>query len=129
MINKAKAIVNKSRNAKNVNATKLKIEAADNSTVTNDTVTSSDGAITQEDVDKAADEGKNIIKDQEVNEASKILENAKDTRDIEKSSSTGEVISVDDYNKKTNITETANEEATIETKNSTTVVTPVTPVK
>ena len=116
--------MNKTKNASRVNATKLKIDAdaSDASAETNDTISSSNGTLSDEDVTKSADEGKNIIKDQEVNEADKILENVNSTKDIEKKSITGDIISVDDYNNKTNITDVANDEATIETKNSTMIV-------
>lgn len=116
--------MNKTKSASRVNATKLKIEAdaADASAETNDTISSSNGTLSDEDVSKSADDGKNIIKDQEVNEAGKILENVNSTKDIEKNSVTGDIISVEDYNNKTNITDVANDEATIETKNSTMIV-------
>lgn len=62
------------------------------------------------------------MKDQEIKEADKILENMNDTKNIEKESTTGDVISEKEYNNKTNATEKAIEEATIETKNSTQVI-------
>jgi hypothetical protein len=48
------------------------------------------------------------VKDQEINEADKILENVNDTKNIEKESTTGDVISEKEYNNKINATEAAN---------------------
>ena len=70
------------------------------------------------------------MKDQEINEADKILENVNDTKNIEKESTTGDVISEKDYNKTTiNATKIANDEATIETKDTTQVIKNATPEK
>jgi hypothetical protein len=52
-----------------------------------------------------------------------------DTKNIEKESITGDVISEKEYNKKLNVTEVANEEATIETKNTSQVIKSANPEK
>ena len=72
-----------------------------------------------------------IVKDQEIKEAEKILENNNQTKDIEKESTNGDVISEKEYANKTNATEAAIKEeekaTTIETKNVTKVIKKVTP--
>jgi hypothetical protein len=65
-VKKAIKILNKSKNAKKVNATKVKIETIDNASNNSssiDTAPVSNGTITQEDVDKAENDGQDIVKD------------------------------------------------------------------
>jgi hypothetical protein len=53
------------------------------------------------------EDGKNIIKDQEIKEASGILETLNNTKNIEKDSETGPVVDAESITNKTNVTEEA----------------------
>ena len=120
---KAKELVNKSKEAHKVNATKLlnKTGTLKSSNSTSDVNATDDAQpvtevlptnstpapLTQEDVDKSVEDGKNIIKDQEIKEASGILETLNNTKNIEKDSETGPVVDADSITNKPNITKEA----------------------
>lgn len=120
---KAKKLVNKSKEAKKVNATKLlnktgTLKSSDTTsdlnattdvdpiTISNETLptNSTPSPLTDEDVKKVSEDGKDIVKDQEVKEADKVLETMNNTINIEKDSSTGPVVDADSITNKKNIT-------------------------